>query len=99
MTRHFKSHWDSSIVNIFHCYHIAVFIWIIFGLVWLSGVVSLITDGLSSERDPRYQKIVDSPGMYHVIDRIRPSFPLVHERIELYINFFIGVFSGIGLNL
>ena len=36
-----KSAWSANVWTIFHLYHIAVFFWIILGLVWLSGLISI----------------------------------------------------------
>ena len=45
---YFQTEWPSEIEAIFNMYRVAVFFWILVGLVWLSGVISLVTEAVKS---------------------------------------------------
>ena len=39
-----KTEWSKPVVLIFSCYRILVFLWILFGLIWVGGLVQLVTE-------------------------------------------------------
>ena len=40
--------WPTEIEAMFNMYRVAVFFWILLGLVWLSGVISLVTEAIKT---------------------------------------------------
>ena len=44
ITCYFKTIWPEEIELLFNMYRVGVFFWILMGLVWLSGVISIITE-------------------------------------------------------
>ena len=43
-----KTEWPPEIEVLFNMYRVAVFFWILIGLVWLSGVISLVTEAIKT---------------------------------------------------
>ena len=39
-----QTEWSQTVVLIFSCYRILVFLWILFGLIWVGGLVQLVTE-------------------------------------------------------
>lgn len=39
-----QTEWSPTVVLIFSCYRILVFLWILFGLIWVGGLVQLVTE-------------------------------------------------------
>ena len=44
-----KTEWPPEIEVLFNMYRVAVFFWILIGLVWLSGVISLVTEAIKTK--------------------------------------------------
>ena len=44
MTLNFQTTWPKEIEAVFNMYRVGVFFWILAGLVWLGGVISIITE-------------------------------------------------------
>ena len=45
----FKTEWPPEIEVLFNMYRVAVFFWILIGLVWLSGVISLVNEAIKTK--------------------------------------------------
>ena len=75
----FKTEWPPEIEVLFNMYRVAVFFWILIGLVWLSGVISLVTEAIKTKgksfgsefsKPQKYtNKINNAKVMFNIITR------------------------------
>ena len=48
------SKFKGEIVTLYHFYHFCVFVWIVLGLAWLSGVIAILTSMMVCSRELKY---------------------------------------------
>lgn len=66
--------------NLFHIYRLLIFFWILFGLLWLGGIISLALEYFRT-RENNFVKYADEfvfvkSNMSHVLESLRSSFIL-----------------------